>query len=155
MADIASPQAAAGYPVSSYQGKQVVQIGYGVAEAAAAQSATDTVDFCNLPACEVIDGFLRGDDIDTGTEAFELDIGHTANGTESADPDAFLNSGVITGDAVTEVKPETQIWMPLNGVLKDGPYTLSAKTLIQGTVVAAANAGGTGTMYAGLYYITS
>jgi hypothetical protein len=109
-------------------------------EIAVAQSSSDTITFFTIPAGTTVHGgWLRGDDIDTGTEAFECDIGDASSTTR------FLNSGVLTGDAVTGTKPEVGIATPIFGTLKDGPYTYSADTDIIGTVVAA-NAGGTGTL---------
>lgn len=146
MATLTADRAASTVPVSSFGGG-IANFSWGVYELAANPSAADIIKFCKVPACKLVDGFLRGDDIDTGTEAFDMDIG------TSADTDAYGNLGVITGDAVTEVKPETQIWMPLNGTLKDGPASLTAETTIQGLVNAGANATGTGTLYLGVYYV--
>lgn len=154
MATVSASRAAVTQSIPAGVGGGVLNFHYGVYEISSALSSSDVVEFCRLPKCSVVDGFLRGDDIDTGTETFELDIGHAGNGTDTADPDAFLNSGVITGDAVTGLKPEVQIWYPLNGTLKDGPVALSEVTMCQGVVTAAANAGGTGTLYVGFYYLT-
>ena len=101
----------------------------------------------------VIDGFIRADDLDTGIEALDMDVGWAANGSDSADPDGFGNLGVWTGDATTDVKPEAQIWYPFNGVLKDGPKTFVNETIIQVEANVAAATGGTGTLYVGVYYI--
>jgi hypothetical protein len=72
-----------------------------------------------------------------------------------ADPDAFLNSGVISGDtfAAGNLDNVAGILYPLHGVLKDGPLTLGAETVITGTVTAAANAGGTGTISVTVLYV--
>ncbi len=115
---------------------------FGSVELTAAQSANDTVNFFTAPAgFTPLFGWLYGDDIDTGTEVYEFDIG------TAADPDAYLNSGVITGDAVTGTKPEVGISIPLGGTLiTTKPTELTADTDIIGTVVAAPNAGGTGTL---------
>ncbi len=113
---------------------------YGTVEIASAQSTADTVTFFTVPAGTTIHGGkLRGDDIDTGTEAYECDIGDASSSTR------FLNSGVLTGDAVTGTKPEAGISIDLFGTLKDGPYTYTSDTNIIGTVVAP-NSGGTGTL---------
>lgn len=107
---------------------------------AAAQSANDTVNFFTAPAgFTPVMGWLLGADIDTGTEAYELDIG------TSSDADQFLNSGVITGDAVTGIKPEAGIYLPLGNTLRSSAWSaFTEDTDIIGTVVAAPNAGGTG-----------
>ena len=155
MATVSADRAAATFPIPKPGGGGAVAFHYGVYEIASALSKNDIVEFCRLPACQVIDGFLRGDDLDTGTEALEVDVGHAANGTESADADAFLNSGVLSGDGVAELAPDAQIHARFGNVLKDGPYSLSAETTCQGVVTAAAASGGTGTLWAGFYYIES
>lgn len=114
----------------------------GTIEVSSAQSASDTINFFTAPkGFTPIWGWLYGDDIDTGTETFDMDIG------TSSDADAYGNLGVLTGDAVTGIKPETGISMPLGGTLLTAkPAELTADTDIIGTVNAAANAGGTGTL---------
>ena len=113
---------------------------WGTREIAVAQSSADTVTFFTIPAGTTVHGgWLRGDDIDTGSESFECDIGDASLATR------FLNSGVLSGAAVTGTKPEVGIATPLFGTLKDGPYTYTADTAIIGTVVAA-NAGKIGTL---------
>ena len=148
MATLTADRAKTEFPVYKPAGAGAVGFAYGVYELAANPSVSDVIEFCKVPAgAVIIDGFIRGDDIDTGTETLDIDIG------TSSDADAFGNLGVITGDAVTGVKPEVQIWMPLNGTLKDGPVSVTAETTIQGTVNAAAATGGTGTLYVGVYYL--
>lgn len=115
---------------------------WGVYEIATALSAADTVTMFTIPAGTTVHGgWLRGDDIDTGTETLELDVGVSGN------TDQFLNSGVIAGDAVAGTKPEAGIAIPLFGELKDGPITFTSDTDVILTVTAAAQAGGTGTLY--------
>ena len=115
---------------------------YGSIELSAAQSASDTVNLFTMPkGFTPLFGFVVGDDIDTGTETYDIDIG------TSSDADYFGNLGVITGDAVTGIKPETAIWMPLGGLLlTQKPTEFTADTDVIATVNAAANAGGTGTL---------
>jgi len=118
---------------------------WGVYEVASALSKNDIVDFFRLPSDSlVIDGYLQGDDLDTGIEALEIDVG------VSGDTDKFLNSGVLSGDAVTEHVPLASIRAHFTGT-KDGPVDLAGaagdKTLVFGTVVAAATSGGTGTLF--------
>jgi hypothetical protein len=85
-------------------------------------------------------------DIDTGTETFDMDVGIAANGVDSADPDFFSNSGVISGDAIaTEfVLTNGAFYRPFIG--KFPVAQLGAKTLVQCVVNAVAAAGGTGTI---------
>lgn len=156
MATYTADRAASGLPVYKPTGAGIVCAAHGTYELASAPSANDIIEFCRVPkGAVIIGGWLRGDDIDTGTETFEFDVGYAANGTDSADPDAFLNSGVITGDvfATGNVSNVAGICYPLHGVLKDGPLTLSAETTITGTVTAAANAGGTGTLSVTVLYV--
>lgn len=145
MANVNSVQHAA----KVQQGAPMVAL-WGTYEIATALSASDTITFFEVPAGTTIyGGWLLGDDLDTGIETLELDIGDASSATR------FLNSGVITGDAVTGTKPEAGIAVPLFGTLKDGPYTYTTATNVIATVTAAAAMGGTGTislvMYASCY----
>ncbi len=148
MATLTAARAAANFPVTSYGGAGVLQVAYGSYTLAANPTIADVIQFCKVPAgAVVLGGWLRGEDIDTGTETLDIDIGWTA------DTDGFGNFGVITGDVVTELKPEVSILLPLNGTLKSGPVTFTAETTIQGTVVAAAAAGGTGVLWLTVYFV--
>ena len=145
MANVNSVQKAALAPQGGSNAN--LNVAWGTYEIGTALSAADTVTFFELPAgATVVGGWLLADDLDTGTETLEIDVGDASSGTR------FLNSGVITGDAVTGIKPETGIFYPLFGTLKDGPYTYSSATDIIGTITAAANAGGTGTISLVLLY---
>lgn len=131
-----------------------VKFAYGTYEIAANVEDGDIFEMCRLPAgAVVIDGFVRADDMDTGIEALDMDIGWASNGTDAADPDGFGNLGVWSGDAVTDHKPEVCIHYPFNGVLKDGPKTFAAETVIQVEANAAAATFAAGTLYVGVYYI--
>lgn len=156
MATVTAARAASTFPVYKGGGAGNLCVAYGTYEIASALSAADIIEFCRLPkGAVVVGGWLMGDDIDTGTETLEIDVGYAANGVDSADPDAFLNSGVITGDvfATGNVSHVAGIMYPLNGVLKDGPLTLGAETVVIGTITAAANAGGTGTVSVIVHYV--
>ena len=151
---LTATRAASTFPVFKPQGAGAVAFAYGTYEIGAAVEDGDIFEMCRLPAgAVVIDGFIRADDIDTGTETLDMDIGWAANGTESADPDGFGNLGVWTGDAVAGIVPETQVYYPFNGVLKDGPQSFTAETVIQLEANAASNAGHTGTVFVGVYYL--
>lgn len=154
MATLTATRAAATFPVYKGQGSGNLCVAYGSYTLAANPTAADIIEFCRVPAgAVVLGGWLRGEDIDTGTEALDIDIGWAANGSDAADPDGFGNLGVITGDAVTELKPEVSILMPLNGTLKSGPVTFARETTIQGVVNVAANAGGTGVLWLTVFYV--
>ncbi|MEN8171420.1 MAG: hypothetical protein ABFS03_00920 [Chloroflexota bacterium] len=108
----------------------------------AAQSAADTVTFFTAPeGFTPLSGMLIGDDIDTGTETYEFDIG------VSGDTTKYLDSGVITGDTIANEKITVGIKIPLQeDIMLVKPTAFTADTDIIGTVTAAANAGGTGTL---------
>lgn len=151
---LTSTRASRTFPVYRGSGGGAVNFAYGTYEIGAAVEAGDIFEMCIVPkGAYVIDGFVRGDDIDTGTETLDMDIGWAANGTDSADTDGFGNLGVWTGDAVTDLRPEVQIYYPFNGVLKDGPKLFSADTVIQLYANAASAGGHTGTVFVGVYYI--
>jgi hypothetical protein len=83
----------------------------------------DIFELGYLPAnCVVTGGHVAAADIDTGTEAIDIDVGWAANSGAStdtwidpqtqvtlansgatADPDGFCNTGVLTGDGSAEI----------------------------------------------------
>lgn len=154
MATLTADRALSTFPVYKGSANQLC-VAWGKYTLTANPTAADIVQFLRLPAGSVVvGGELRGEDIDTGIEALDIDIGWPTNGVETADPDGFGNFGVITGDAVTEWKPEVSIFMPLNGTLKSGPVSFTRETIIQGVVNAPANAGGTGVLWLRVdYYV--
>jgi hypothetical protein len=148
MATLTAARAAANFPVTAYGGAGVLQVAYGSYTLAANPTIADIIQFCKVPAgAVVLGGWLRGEDIDTGTETLDIDIGWTGSTA------GFGNFGVITGDVVTELKPEVSILLPLNGTLKSGPVTFTAETTIQGVVNAAAATGGTGVLWLTVYFV--
>jgi hypothetical protein len=157
MATLKAARALTGVPVRRFAGAGVVQCAWGSYTLAANPTANDIIQFCRIPAgATVIGGEFRGEDIDTGTEALDIDIGWPANGGTgvgaTADPDGFGNFGTLDGDAVNFIRPEASIYYPLNGTLKSGPITFDAETIVQGIVNTAANAGGTGVLWVIVYY---
>lgn len=114
----------------------------------------DVVEMYNLPAgATVVGGWLRANDIDTGTETLDIDIGWAANGVDSADPDGFGNLGTWDGDAVAQLRPEAGVLYALGGVLNStGPKTFTVPTKVQLDVNTAANAGGTGKIWLLIQY---
>lgn len=116
---------------------------FGSKNIAAAQSASDTLNFFTAPrGFTPLCGVLQGTDLDTNaTETLQIDIGIPGNAAK------YLNSGVITGDAVTGLKPVAGIWMPLAGDLFTViPTEFTVDTDIFGTFVGAAASGGTGVL---------
>lgn len=128
---------------------------YGTYEIAGAVEDGDIFEMVRLPPnATVLIGWIYADDLDTGTEALDMDIGWAGNGIDTADPDGFGNLGVWTGDATADVKPEAWNRFPFGGVLKDGPKTFGdAETVIQIEANVAANAGHVGTVSVVVLYL--
>lgn len=99
-------------------------------------------------------GWFTGTDMDTGTEALDLDVGWAANGTAAAatyigpdgtswtdsgytaDPDGFVNSGVLTGDAIaTDLVAAGVFWRP---IILGKPLYFADDTMCQVEANAAA-----------------
>lgn len=153
MATLTASRAASDFPVMAGNAGQVYSA-YGTYEIAAANSIADIIQMCKLPAkAVVLSGWLYGDDLDTGTEELDMDIGWAATADEVADPDGFGNFGVMDGDTISQFKPVAGLLYPLQGVLlADGPKYFTAPATIQLVVNAAAKAGGTGTVSLVVYY---
>lgn len=147
-----------------------VKAWYGKYTYSSAPSANDLLNLFKLPKnCLTLWGFVSTDDIDTGTEALDIDIGFTANGGGAAtltvsdtttytnqnsgvaDPDGFVNGGVFTGDAITDLAPAGTNWRPF--MHETGPKYFSEETVVQAKIIAAANSGGTGTIYVCIFGI--
>lgn len=155
MATLTGSRAASTFPVGSAGQANVLHVAYGTYTLAANPTANDVIEFCKLPAgATVIGGFLQGADIDSGTETFDIDIGWAANGTDAADPDGFGNFGVLSGDATAERLPVAGIYVPFVNIIQDSGFkTFAAETKVIGTVIAAANAGGTGLLKVVVHYV--
>lgn len=149
---VTAARAAASFPVAGASQAGDVKVAWGTYSIAAVTAANDVIQMCRVPAgATVIWGLLYGEDIDTGTASWDADFGWAANADEVADPDGFGNMGVIAGTAVGN--SEAGVFAPLGGVLKTaGPKTFTKETLLQLTVIAAANAGGTGRITAIVFY---
>ncbi len=118
----------------------------------AALEANDIFEMCWLPArALVVGGIFYCDDLDTGTETVDIDCGWAANtagsvtyvaadGTSYAnagsalDADGFTNSGLLSGDAVTDfiAAGSSMRIFPMVG----GFRFFAAPTKVQLTVVA-------------------
>ncbi len=149
MASLYSPQygtAAAPEAVSQAVGGGIKNTKWATYNFLVNPTAADRVYMFKLPArCTVIGGYMYGPDLDSGTDALDIDVGWLSNGVEATDTDGFGNMGVLNGAAITNLKPETGIYRVLGGVLfTTGPQFFTAETDIILTVVAPANAGGTG-----------
>lgn len=101
---LTATRAASTFPVYTGLGAGNLNVAYGTYAVAANVEDGDIFEMCRLPAgARVLGGFLFAGDMDTGTEALDMDIGWAANGGtgtyDSADPDGLGNLGVWTGDA--------------------------------------------------------
>ena len=115
---------------------------YGTIEIGAAASINYTINLFTMPAgFTPLFGRMVGDDLDTGTEALEIDIGIDGDTTK------YLDSGVITGDTIANEKITVGISIPLQEELMTvKPTEVTVDTDVIATYTAAANAGGTGTL---------
>jgi len=147
MATYQSTQAATGRAHKSLIGSPGVQQACGIFTITTALAADDIIEMVRIPAgATVLGGYLRATDIDTGTETLDIDIGWAGNGVDTADPDGFGNLGVWTGDSNNT--------FDLGGVLwTTGPQAFAAEAVLQLDVNAAANAGGTGTIWLVVDYV--
>ncbi len=137
MATVTATRAASTFPAFSPVGSGILCAAYGTYDFAAEPAAADILEICKVPAGAVIlGGFIRLGDMDTNaTETLDIDVGYAANGAVSADPDAFGNFGVQTGDALAGYLPEGGILLPLHGTLATGPVTVTKETTITVTFV--------------------
>lgn len=168
MATVASAQYTYG-AVASHGLAKNMKVWDGFYTIASALSANDLINICKLPkGAMVCGGHMTTTDIDTGTETLELDVGFTANGGGAAtvtvsdgttytnnnsgvaSSTAFIDSGVLNGDTITDLLAASTNFRPVQGV-KTGPMYFSEETTVQVKVQAAAAAGGTGTVYVCLY----
>jgi len=154
LATLTGPRAASTFPVPGLPEQGCLGVAWGYYNASSALS-TDTIEFCKVPAgATVIGGYFQAADIDTGTEALDIDIGWASNGTDAADTDGFGNLGVLDGDVVSQFRPVAGIYYPFINIIQDSGYkTFAAETKIIGTVNVAANMGGTGMLKVVVFYV--
>ncbi len=151
---LTATRAASTFPVAGAGMAGNLKVAYGSYTIAAAVEDGDIFEMCRVPAgATVIGGYLQGADIDTGTEALDMDIGWAGNGVESADPDGFGDLGTITGDVSVHMGT-AGIYMPFQGVLiTTGPKTFTKETIIQVEANTASNAGHTGIITVVVFYV--
>jgi hypothetical protein len=156
MATTTGPRAAASFPAFTGIGAGNLCVAYGHHAFTAEQAAADVFEACKVPrGAVVLGGWLRAEDMDSNaSETIDMDVGYAANGDVAADPDAFGNFGVLTGDAIAEHLPEGGQLIPLHGTLKDGPVTLTADTVITVTFVDDAATFAAGTVTVVVFYVT-
>lgn len=146
MATVTGPRAAADFPVPSVIDTQGVQgVSWGYYNHASNLAAATIIEYCKVPAgATVIGGFWQADDLDTGIEELDIDIGWAANGVDAVDVDGFGNLGTLTGDASVHL-PVAGIWVPLTGIIQTAGFkTFAANTTLIATVNTDAATGGTG-----------
>lgn len=155
MATVTATRAAASFPAFRAVGSGILCAAYGSYDFATEQAAADILEACKVPAgAVVLGGWIRAEDMDSdASETIDIDVGYAANGDVAADPDAFGNFGVQTGDAVTGYLPEGGVLLPLHGTLKDGPVTLNKETTITVTFVDDAATFAAGTVTVVVFYV--
>lgn len=149
-----SGEYATAYP-RAFVGAGVLQVAFGRYNfGTTAVEDGDIRKVLQLPGkCLVHGGELVTGDLDSGTETIDIDLGWAAaggsdtwtdprsgivytNAAASADPDGFINSGVLTGDAITDLKAAGINWRPI--LLPTGPLYFSHVTTVQLEVNAGA-----------------
>lgn len=157
---LTATRAASTFPVFQPTGSGLVCAAYGTYAIAANVEDGDIFEMCKVPAGAVIlGGYFYGDDLDTGTEALDMDIGWAANGGsgtyDSADADGLGNLGVLTGDAFAagNVSPVAGLMYPLSGLLATGVLpAFTAETTIQIEANAAATTFAAGSVSVVVFY---
>ncbi|MFZ2769876.1 MAG: hypothetical protein WAZ50_02015 [Minisyncoccia bacterium] len=146
-------RAARTLPVSSHGLAGTLRTAYGSYSVAANVEDGDIFEMCILPAgAIVVGGQFWCTDMDTNaTETLDLDVGYAANGVEAAAPTAFVNSGVLVGDGITELVPAGANLRLFN--MAAGAVSLSAETVIQVEANAAAATFAAGTMFVRVDYV--
>jgi hypothetical protein len=169
MATFTANQAQSTSPVHHVNMAGVVQCAFGKIDISADPADGDIYQMCKVPANSiVIGGEFWASDIDTGTEAVDIDVGWADNGGASAtlkdatgttwtnmndgnaDPDGFVNTGVLTGDAITDLVASGN-FRPFN--MAAGPVYFSKETTIQLEANAAAGTFASGTAYVKVFFV--
>lgn len=128
----------------------------------------DIFEMCKLPPNSlVVGGCFYCGDLDSGTETVDIDVGWAANvgdatyvdqnGTTwsnsgaSASAAGFVNSGVLTGDAITDLMAAGGSMRPFPMV--SGPLFFSGKTTVQLEVNATQATAVAGVATVVVYYV--
>lgn len=166
----ASQAAAAVQPVKhSLSG--VVHAAYGhYSIASTALEDGDIFKMCKVPGGALVIGAnMHVADLDTGTEAVDIDLGWADNGggsatitlangvtytnmyDGSADPDGLVNAGVLTGDVITDLLAAGNNLRI--APMTNGPIYFSNETTIQLEVNVAQATGQAGVAHVVVYYL--
>jgi hypothetical protein len=143
---------------------------FGTYSVAANVEDGDIFEMCKVPAgALVVGGAFWCTDMDTGTETLDIDVGWADNGGASetitvsdettytnmfagaADPDGFVNSGVLTGDVNTDLTAAGHNYRPF--VMSAGPVYFAKETTVQVEANAVSAAFAAGTMYVEVRYL--
>lgn len=145
-----------------------VKAAFGTYAVAANVEDGDIFEMCKLPKNSlVLGGVFYAGDLDTGTEAIDLDVGYTANGggsdtlttsdgttwtntASTASATGFVNGGVLTGDAITDLLAagsNVRIFPMITG-----PMFFSEETLVQVEANVAAATFAAGSIYVCVFY---
>jgi hypothetical protein len=146
MATVTGPRAAADFPVPGITAMQGAQgVSWGYYNHASNLAAATIIEYCKVPAgATVIGGYFQADDLDTGIEELDIDIGWSDNGPDAVDVDGFGNLAVLTGDVSVHL-PVAGIWVPFNGIIQTAGFkTFAANTTLIATINVDAATGGTG-----------
>lgn len=145
-------RAASGFPSFTPNGSGYLCAAYGTAAISSNVVVNDIWKLCKLPAgAVVLGGAFWASDMDTGTETLDLDVGWADNGSEAADPDGLCNSGVLSGDAITDFEAAGVNYRPFP--LTAGPITFTRETVIQVQANAVAATFASGTISVVVYYV--
>ena len=161
-------RAAAGVQPAQHSLAGVMHVAYGYYSiAATALEVGDIFKLCKLPKNSlVVGGGYHVADLDTGTETVDIDLGVADNGGASAtfvdsagktwtntaaDADIFVNSGVMTGDVITDLLAAGNNYRPFP--MTTGPIFFSEETTVQAEVIAIQATGQAGVMYVEVRYI--
>jgi hypothetical protein len=159
-------RAASNFPVRTSGLADNVKVAWGTYAVAANVEDGDIFEMCKIPKnSAIIGGFFASGDLDTGTEAIDLDVGWAANGGDAtfdvagtsytnsgntADPDGLANMGVLTGDAITDLLAAGSNLRLFP--MATGPLYFSAETMIQVEANVAAATFAAGTIYVCVFY---
>lgn len=145
-----------------------VKAAFGKYAVAANVEDGDIFEMCKLPKnCIVVGGAFYAGDMDTGTEALDMDVGWAANGGgaatftdntgttwsnsgENASAAGFVNAGVLSGDTITDLLAGSNM-RPFP--MATGPLYFSEETMVQVEANVAAATFAAGTITVVVYYV--
>jgi hypothetical protein len=104
MTTFTADRAAASFPVAQAHTAGNLMVSHGTYEVTINPVDGDIYKMCKVPGgATIIGGFFYADDLDTGTEALDVDVGWAANGGsgtyDSASVAGLANLGTLSGDA--------------------------------------------------------